>query len=122
MWPIGLVLLIVLCWLVWGPRRPSAPPSTLLLVRNRARDIEGAVRWLANRLPSELVVVDRGSTDETVEILKRLRREYPDLVIRQTIGSPGVIDLLAEPVGLVIRLDQPGLDLGALKKQLSGSP
>jgi glycosyltransferase involved in cell wall biosynthesis len=65
--------------------------SVLVPAFNEARTIEGVLnRVAALPLNTELLVVDDGSTDETPEILERLRGELPSLrVARQANAGKG---------------------------------
>lgn len=59
---------------------------------NSARVIERNIRCVAAQTlrPAEHIIVDDGSTDETIAIAKRLQREFPHLqIIRQSNGGAG---------------------------------
>jgi glycosyltransferase involved in cell wall biosynthesis len=70
---------------------PDPLVSVLVPAYNEARFIEGVLRQVAELpLNCEIVVVDDGSTDETPQILERLRADLPDLrVERQPNAGKG---------------------------------
>lgn len=59
-------------------------------VRNEAAHIERVVRAVAAQelLPARWIVVDDGSDDDTLEILRRLEREVPFLTVIEAEGAP----------------------------------
>lgn len=73
------------------PALPTAAPAVTVIVpaRNEEIDIESAVRALAaTDYPQlEIIAVDDHSTDETLEILQRLRGECPRL---RVLSAPDV--------------------------------
>ena len=94
----GLALygLILFFWQLarWLCARPPASPylSLLFVVRDQAAIIEGLVRELlaiyqTSLPPFDLVIVDVGSSDETVEILKRLNKNNAFTFIRGGCGE-----------------------------------
>jgi succinoglycan biosynthesis protein ExoA len=70
---------------------PELAPASILAViptLNEERHIETCIRSLMREMPSlrvPLVVADGGSTDKTVEIVERLKSEFPNL---QLIHNP----------------------------------
>lgn len=84
----GALVICLRLWrlarILWERRGPPPMISFLVMVRNQAHQIEGALRSLAALIRShradcrcELVVVDSGSQDETPRIIERLARELP---------------------------------------------
>lgn len=58
--------------------------SLLLLVRNQQDIIEGVIRGIRAQLnsrPVELIIIDRSSNDQTMQIIERLSIEFPDIRI-----------------------------------------
>lgn len=83
----GLILLTcrVVCFFVL-PSTPGPRTSLLFIVRDQAPVIEGLVRnvlsfYNTSLPPFELVMIDDFSRDETPDILQRLSRESPFLLI-----------------------------------------
>ncbi len=78
----------------WPRGRPDTTfeqsVSVLIPARNEARNIEKAVRGVfsGELQPDELIVYDDGSTDDTPNILARLRSEFPRLRVENGIGLP----------------------------------
>lgn len=68
-----------------GAGRP-APLSIIVLIRNQEQVIEGVVRRLVSHAaarPTDLILVDLASTDDTGPILDRLHQQYPSLRLIQ---------------------------------------
>ncbi len=59
-----------------GGEPDGEPAACVVLVRDRADRIEGALDRVARAADGELVLVDLGSRDETAAILHRLARRY----------------------------------------------
>jgi biofilm PGA synthesis N-glycosyltransferase PgaC len=78
----------------------TVKPSVLIVspVRNEAAHIERVVRSVAAQTmaPARWIVLDDGSTDRTLEILRALEPEVPFMtVLERTSVDPGVRDRLA---------------------------
>jgi len=95
------ILALVCVWIVWPAGQRRLP--VLLLVRNRADEIEGVLRLLAGRGRVVYVVV-RDSGDESWQIVRRLAFEMSNVVARR-----GEIAETLEDTGLgcavLLRLD-----------------
>lgn len=67
--------------------------STIIPVYNRAGLIDSAVQSVLDQTyrPIEIILVDDGSTDDTLNELKRLEQNYPDIirVASRENGGPG---------------------------------
>ncbi len=74
--------------------------SVCVPARNEERDIEGCLRSLLSQdYPNlEIIVVDDGSTDNTFEILKKLKVEFPELIVIS--AGPLPIDWYGKPYAL----------------------
>ncbi|BAD39104.1 hypothetical protein STH119 [Symbiobacterium thermophilum IAM 14863] len=71
-----------------GRLRPSGDPADepaacVVLVRDQADRIEGALDRIARAADGELVLVDLGSRDETAAILNRLACRYGHALVLQ---------------------------------------
>lgn len=67
-----------------GRVRPAEEPvAYVLLVRDQADRIEGALDRIARAADGELVLVDLGSRDETAAILNRLACRYGHALVLQ---------------------------------------
>jgi glycosyltransferase involved in cell wall biosynthesis len=68
--------------------------STIIPVYNRAEMIESAVQSVLDQTyrPIEIILVNDGSTDNTLEELRRLESEHPDIirVATRENGGPGL--------------------------------
>ena len=73
--------------------------SIVITVEKDRDDIEGIIRWLIlkDQAPgrggtfNEIVVVDKGATDDTLRILSRLARQYPCLKVVKPEDLKGVL-------------------------------
>lgn len=95
---IGVLIVV---WIVWPSERRRVP--VLLLVRNRAEEIEGVLRQLAGA-GCEVHVLVRDSGDETWAIVQRLARQSAGVVamrgdIEQALDASGLA------AAVLIRLD-----------------
>jgi len=110
------------------PRRGSAAPasasirlSAIVPNFNHGPMIDQAIRAIADQVPppDEIVVVDDGSTDNSLEILDRMRAHYPTLRIVSLANNQGAIGALNRGLqechgkyvylGAADDLTQPGL-------------
>ena len=73
----------------WRPDRRIREPVTVIVpAYNEEVGIVATVRSaLASRHPTEVIVVDDGSTDRTVEVVRQLRRRLPGIRILQQENS-----------------------------------
>jgi hypothetical protein len=98
---VAIALLLVV-WTFW-PSSVRRPP-VLLIVRNRSDEVEGVVRTL-RAAGHEVTTLDRGSSDETGEILRRLVRD--GCATRVMYGDiDRAVAEAREPALLLIRLDE----------------
>ena len=101
-------------WIFWpsGGRRPPV----LLVVRNRREEVEGVVRMLRSA-GHEVLTLDRGSTDGTEEVLRRLARDGAAIACDYG-GIDEAVRAAQSPALLLVRLDE-GFDasdaLGSLR-------
>lgn len=68
------------------PENKKEKVTFLLVTKNKEKIIEGIIRGLMNMRKNgypefEIVVVDKGSKDDTLPILYRLTKEYEDLIV-----------------------------------------
>lgn len=87
------------------PLSPAAPPSVSVIIpaRNEEHNIEQCVRSvMANRYTGtfEVVVVNDRSTDRTGEILAALQREFPSLIVHNTVEASSDEVLRGKPRAL----------------------
>ena len=95
---IGVLLVV---WIVW-PTEHRRPPI-LLLVRNRADEIEGVLRTLAASGAPVYAVV-RSSGDESWAIARRVARTTSGVVACEG-NVEDALDASGLAVALVVRLD-----------------
>ena len=77
-----------------APLPPLTKLSVVIPARNEEGCIASTVRHLhlelsLNHVPHEIVVVDDGSTDQTLSILQSVRQTVPELVPVQNLGQHG---------------------------------
>ncbi len=109
------------------PNAPSAPTvSVMMTVKNGARFIEAALEsvYAQSVLPTEIVVVDDGSTDDTPEILKRYAGRVPELRVLAPggVGRAAALNLAWRSARgeLIANLDADDIFLpGRLEAQLA---
>ncbi len=98
---VAIALLLVV-WTFW-PSSAQRPP-VLLVVRNRCDEIEGVVRTL-RAAGHEVTALDRGSSDETAEVLRRLVQD--GCASRVMYGDiDRAVSEARAPTLLLIRLDE----------------
>lgn len=115
-----LVALILVAIVVLTPQREFGPAKVPLVVfvKDRAEDIEGFLRALLVDSQNPLLVIDGGSSDETVSIVERLKSQHPSLHLMSQ-RDLCFMQQQDEPVLLVVRLDL-GHDARAVLRVLQG--
>ena len=99
-------------------------PAVVVLIHNRADQVEGVVDWLVGfcqELSADLTLLDLDSTDETPLILERLGRRHPGIRQARLSWSRAcecAIFLSEGPASLVLDLRQP-VDLAVLRSSLT---
>lgn len=95
----------------WQPLWQVDEPVTVIVpAYNEEAGIAATVRSaLASRHPTEVIVVDDGSTDRTVEVVRRLRRRLPEirLIRQENAGKAAALNtgLAAARSDLVVMVD-----------------
>ncbi|MEG6523081.1 glycosyltransferase [Desulfotomaculum sp. 1211_IL3151] len=105
MWTVigSMIILVLACYGVYYlvqdllrffRAEPGPPVSMLVVIRDRAQDLEYLIRRMNNWrkkqwVELELVVVDDGSTDDTNKILSNLQKKYSYRLVSLPQGPRG---------------------------------
>lgn len=95
----GLACIIMHVWPLLDDidrQRSGGALTLVVLVRNQERQIEGFVRSASNlihsgeTMPADLLLIDVGSTDDTLPILERLAQRDPKIRLVRLPEGPAV--------------------------------